>query len=699
MASRRRLKESLTFSWLECRSKVPCNLNLSRMHFFALDLLHAELRLKRCEVDDCFDTDFDADWAYLAAVVPFLYSSQASIERDMTPSKNVLWFALRARCTWLMAAFSFWRSRESSNRFEGREAEKDGLEFVEETMHTLKLPVLKPSEVVLTPHLSSVKRKELHWHQLSLESLSSFSSEVQASSVVLQAREDFARIITKSESLEEIDFALLVSIGVPLLERYQSSVDSPTSKFTELVEDFFVRHGEAMLTESSQSFQSGDENRLSTWFESILRLDIKSQENDFELNTPSILSVILCCLDHEMGRRNEVMILLCRIVIVLVAQFEASPKCNKSLPSYGEQCNPFRETEFDMNIEFDLEHDNSKARIQKRTLKQRQYAMLIHLTIGKISNMYVTLLPTCRKSFLMLPEVSSLLQKGTNMASRWFFEVESIPLDRSIHDEDVEICSALNEFVKSLLIEDAEDVNDLKEMLKVNYVAGMLQILCIQRHLFISFSKVKPNIQSRPNRVRITRRRSELVGLVSCDLGLLLSSHLFTWNESSIKQSSLLEQLSLQQLASLVECILYFARLAFSSETNEVNHLATYLDSFGRDRLRIPLATAIFGLCGSAIASVHISSGGDSCREEFNLAEFYDSDCSSVRLVSGKSNSSKPDSIKNNILNIVILSVHCIQNVLSKLSEVEILGYSFIKGYVTTNGPILPLVLVREFCL
>ena len=165
-----------------------------RIEVFAIDLLNAELRLRRCERVTFYNNEYNDDGTVVAALVPALLREMNRIKRSFPElAEDREWFSLRTRLHWLAAGFYLWWSRVSHNITESRQAESRGLEHVDETIQSLKMPCKHPIQSVRMPHLYSPGRSEKHWKILSESSLSSFREERQARLLYLACVKSLSR--------------------------------------------------------------------------------------------------------------------------------------------------------------------------------------------------------------------------------------------------------------------------------------------------------------------------------------------------------------------------------------------------------------------------------------------------------------------------------------------------------------------------
>jgi hypothetical protein len=165
------------------------------------------------------------------------------------------------------------------------------------------------------------------------------------------------------------------------------------------------------------------------------------------------------------------------------------------------------------------------------------------------------------------------------------------------------------------------------------------------------------------------------------------------------------------QLAEFINSLLWLWKVASSADAgnpsiNRVSagfgHLGSYVDKFGRERLRIPIAAAIIGLCGSAATTDRLrvsnqdSGNAESSGDQIGLTEFVDSDASAADWSQEDDDETWEERKRRmELLRVISQAVHCIDNVFGKIDENEVVDFLHVKGYVTNSGPILPLVVSR----
>ena len=202
------------------------------LDFFSLNLLNAELRFKRSDGLLTGAEGYESDFNLVSVAIVELHPKVAEIE-SAHPSllESGFWVGMKARLHWMTSVFYLERSRQLQSTCEARIAEDFGIEYLEQTIKCLSIPIKSPVLTVPTPHLASPRRAGLHWKTLSLPTLYAFRDDLQASSVVSIARQKFQEKLGEIEKhwqansnpeLRPEDVAGLNDVGMILLKRYNA---------------------------------------------------------------------------------------------------------------------------------------------------------------------------------------------------------------------------------------------------------------------------------------------------------------------------------------------------------------------------------------------------------------------------------------------------------------------------------------------
>lgn len=724
MARRTNLYDGeMSLSWSASPQKVPANASLEKVEVFAIDLLHTELRLKQCDGGDLVDFGFESDGSFISVMVPHLISLSEEIDPEFTEA-NVVWLKLRSRCFWMAANYYLWRGRLSTNLGESKEAEEEALRFIDSTRQCLQAAPPGASLSVFTPHLGSPTRRGSHWQELTVESLSAYADEIQASSVVLLAQEQFLEATSTfaqsdpDRPLTKADYDALVSIGDSLMHRYDTSFDSTDAKHSELIDDFLAVHGEVLLSTfgGERTLVEGETEILEKWLRGIFASGKVGTVRPFLCMTkPCILSILTCCLKTKDGNETKIATLLVRLVLGLLSLSEG---ISARIIQHSEKKKLAGGTGDSDSDEDSISDDESrdKGPTSADSTKLQQYALFIQLLLLEIRTLCSTELSELEKTALVeSSELAALFRQSLQLCSVWFpcsvpatFEDRSNGVDLGIMVELKALFRCLNSSI----------AGSQPNSLVLIYLLGLIRITDAQRRILLYFSRVKPKAQGRAQRQEMTRRRADMVATACCDAGLLLSEcQVEVLGSGTMKRSFLFDNpefadASIPSLVQFSDTLSWLWKAATSLPHSDVgSHLSSYLDASGRSRMRVPVATAIVALCGSA-SSTDYSLGfrADELidaedHEELSIFEFYDSDASAIEWASnereerGRNSSVSDDHIakrtKEKLLLVILQAVHCISCVFGAVDDGEAVNFLNNQDYVTVNGPILPLVVSR----
>lgn len=720
MMRRNRSCDILTPSWSAFGFTMPSNIVQSPLELFAIDLLHVELRFKACERNEFTDTDYDADGSVLASMVPHLLSKIEELDERLCAGRSArLWTSLKTRCFWLATGFYIWIGRRCQNVSESREAETIGLEFIEDTLSCLRLPKHRPLLSLQTPHLLSPGRSGARWKELSVDSVTAYRNEIQASSVVLLAQEQFleatSSIVGTSQdvALDEGVHGALFLIGSTLLERYMSPTDSPGSKYLELIDDFLARYGEELLShdDEPESFQA--------LFDTLVPAGCVNAQQLLGLSSPCILTILVTCLNMKMHRRPDVVQLLARLAITLAGLpgiFRGST--DQSRVTFSESNFPVDDSDSDDDsLMSDGESGMNNGRATRSTdrLRLRQYGRLIQLFTEKIRTIFVEHMTADEKSaFVLSDEYHQLIAAIMGYAADSFHKSLGHQVGTGYDDtEDFQVFLSTKALIETVFDCFSTSEKPEKAMVRM-YLKGLIRIIVQQRLNLSSLLQTSGDASTRSLLAQRRKGRTDFLAAVCCEIGLLLSQHGARIDGGTIQRSDLFDGVldyeeSSNQLFVLSESLLWLWEAAHGAEvsvahteTESTNgpKLESTLDRASRVRLQVPVAAAVIGLCGSAVSTKHSISNGVSSgasEETIRLAEFYDSDTSAMDWLvdEGEEEIIDADTKREELLRIISQAVYCMKHILGSIAGDEVSSYSFYSGYLTKHGPILPLVACR----
>ena len=704
-------------------SESPALTSGGALELFAMDLLNVELRFRVCERQKHFCISFDDDSSYVSCMIPILLEGMDSLDKSfMNSDKERYWIKIKARVNWLASGVFLWRSRLTRSVSESIEAEEQGLKYIGFTIDCLSIPHFRPIENVPTPHLESLGRTGLHWKALSGESLVAYRDEIQASSVVSHAQQQFqervAEILRRQKlspeaGVSEEDISALSSIGEALLVRYAAPFGDRDCKQGELLENFMSVHGDAFLSGAWDIVDDPSCARLAQ------AIPTKSIDQGFipGLSNPSILSILIVCLRAKASNQLRVVELLVRISLKALDRYEQLCRAATARKSEGESKHSLSDSEDDENSvgEGSADSDNIGSHGMGTGCSAMRHGRFAKFILDQVKIIVSSFSIDGDKLQLAASgEFQRLIHHSIAFSSSWINEFTQQP---SVLEEQLDL--KLFRSLRGLLYtiwEGGSDTNTT--FLKNLFLSGLVRITKAQRLSFEPLVRVQGTIRARRAvRQRICILRAEFIGTILCEIGNLLSKSLFTVASGRILRSQILsddgkanDSVAPPKLAILIETILWFCGYAGLSSVGKTDE--NLMSSFDRpiaDRLLVPLAVAIVSLCGAgastrsaltkSVASASEASKDDEDKpsDQLCLIEFLDSDAS-ARELSDSENDEVDDSSekgRKEMIRVVCHAVHCVGIAFGSISEKEIISFDSSAFYGTDNGPLLPLVVAR----
>jgi hypothetical protein len=634
---------------------------MDHMSLLAVDLLHLELRLRRCERSPTLDLSLDGDSNICSAMIPGLLANLDAVNESKANQERPVWRYLKSRCYWLVFCFFLWRRRQTHSLSESKEAEERALFFLDLTMRTVGT-----LSAVKTPHLQGVERCEAYWHALTEASLSALRGELQASSVVRLAQERFQaaqRTLWDAEdpemalSAKEID--MFYTIGADLLERYSGELADSRARLFELIDDVLsMQDIDEVLVEATAAGLGAERIVQGPLFEQMLPLSPLSRVELRDLSAPSILTILCACV--ALGGDNHVQKvshLLSELVRCIWDIFDVDNSSSK--PVEGSAPNVY------------------KFHPKQKTLKLHQCSQLMILLVRRIRS---TPLPDTSECW------SSLVTPSASLASALHDSVDSNEHESILHGEDA-----------TLLMEVGSLVGVLQDNGVLASFCGIV-VAIILRHCAILKSLLEEQKQGKQNRGLRMIQRVDLLCVACCELGSLLSLPAASHADGK-DSSSLLDSVPDDQLRELYDDLLFMWSLACGASSGEMKKsnkdllaAANCVHKFVRGRLKIPVAVSIASLCGTASKLSRTDKENNVC-----LSEFYDSDSSAVErfAVADNDDGQNKESGDENFFRAISQSALAVRHLLEHISDDEAVAYNSFACYLTSNGPLLPLVIAR----
>lgn len=690
-------KDASSPSWSSGDLPNLCGNFLGRGERFAIDLLQAELRLRRCDRDDTFEIRCGSD----ALVVTDLVTTLPEVLEELESNPESIglgvgeWTRLKTRCTWFQSNYYLWRSRISRCLVESRDAERIGLDLIDQTISVLGGPEGQSPIEVPVPHLTSSTRSGACWKVLSIPSLVSFRNDIQAASVVLQSREQFVKIVSqfdRQNPAEDVDGKqeeALIAIGESLLQRYGTPVDCLDAKLVELIDDFLSIHGEYLRTVDWSSNGREPFVGAKSWFNELLPFG-KQATPSMILSLPpnsSILSILFVCLQTLESGPLETALLLARLVITIGRTSQRILQ-RMSLTS-GETLKIQSESDDDSSVssEDDLLRDRDKADQRVELKKLHELSNLLALSIYRLRDVLRNYLNDDTLSlFSTLPEAPELIQLPLSYCCD--LAAHSTKLSVNLMDDkgDAMILKALLSLFRTLDVR-GESVMRRDKWDSINrcFLEGLVVSMVKQKEALNAVLHSPVGRQERAARLQRMRNRADFLADVCCRLGLT-----FSLQASAVQDGMLLLQSNILSDkdhciresggAVICESLIWLWNSALSDDTGTL-----------KDRLIVPVATAITGYCGFAANSSRRSGLSQS------MAEFFDSDDSAMDLVSESESEGTDDKRlhRAHVLRVISQAVHCIDNTFGTVDDNEAVSFSRCDCYMTRFGPTLPLVASR----
>jgi len=645
------------------------------LEYFAVNLLIIELKLKRSEGEFPVFGGYETDSNFIGAALPELLELSYEIEKQHTHiCSSKTWIGLKTRLHWILAGYYLERSRLTKSIEESRRAEHLGLTQVEMTMQSLSMPNENPILTVNTPHLKSPRRTGFHWRMLSHNSLSAFKYDIEASSVVSGARQNFQESLTQIEAnwkestnkqLRENDVKALLNVGETLFRRYDVCYNVDAAKLEELLDDFIAccADGIPETLDSKRESESEENKWGSLWF----LAPSKSPRIDkiIDIPNPSILTILMTCWNASSKSKIPIALLLTRLAICSFELLIFNEKTEKLLKEddglgYFSESDSLSDDDSikSMNeIPTSVTGNNKNKKRQKSNL----IALVAEFLIDKISDIYVHQLDDEEKrSYTNGQDVLYLLKVSMSFVADWYNprsprSSSSIP-PRPDYYIFLSICT-----LKHKIVVPTEIL--LPHHTQVAFFISLCRILVKQRNVLpLVLKSGNDSRYGRSAKQKECLGRSELVSAVSSEIALLLSNNLSRVENGSLISSDLIiRTLSPSEscegpskLLTLIEALLYFHGLV----PCDVMQVGSTLERLFWETLLVPVSSAIIGICGSAISCSPLETTNTS---RLSLLDFFDSDASANEDEKNEEEDKRARrEQKKNLLRPLCQSIQCI---------------------------------------
>lgn len=281
---------------------------------FAVNLLFAELSFKRTTKKEAI-----SDAQSLASIISSLLKFVVAMPTEDNDVQMKTKVELSCRCYWLACEYYFWLSRRSNDSLLSADSERLAMESLNKALQVLGGSAIR----IPTPHLRAPHREGRYWSTLSFETLSAYSEELQSSSVVSRARNEFIDIGRALQSETLLDHTVkLTKIGTDLFNWYCKGDSKGSLK--EVVNDFILHHQDSLNKPKpipTSSTKASDWLGRFYWGDALWSCISTSRDGcDAGLASavslrPSISQVLVCSLLLSEENINSVLVVLAQLSI------------------------------------------------------------------------------------------------------------------------------------------------------------------------------------------------------------------------------------------------------------------------------------------------------------------------------------------------------------------------------------------------
>jgi len=670
---RRTNVDNSTPCWMISKTQLS---GFSDQDIFAVDLLHAEMRFKRCQRDEAVDTSFEGDIGFVASALPSLLSFVES--KGASTSLSETFAKLHVRAYWLASTFFLWYSRATHGAPAVREAEGECLSFVEKITKAMEDTGL---EEVRTPHLEGTGRAGSYWEKLSPASLSAFRTEIQATSVVLVSQEQFVDAISRVENSADLDSVsecvkILDSIGDTLLQRYQSPAGLPNENSSELIDDFLASHGSTLGT-----FPLKQAEDMVAWCGHLVPSAPLSAQKMKSLRNPCILSILAICLSFRPEGRKALADVLLNLILTIRDRGVELGMSRDDRGADPDDAASSMSDDSSLASEDDQVHQgthegvSSKRKVQARLLGLLAKSLQMVLDREWLGSIDIDVKSSC---------VEKLVD------SVFMFTCDATTQKKASREDDemTDDCFVLTSAVSLLAkIERELDENEsLRLVLNRSRLNRLVAVII--RHQRIVEGALS-GLQRNPDR----RTKLRLIGscqvlrAACCEFGLVLSTKLCTRLDKRILRSALISDMDQGVLRELCRSFLWlWDRSNLANDRLKKLILPTRQ---GKE-LRLPIAVALTALCGTAAFTMNAVHTTAQPERHIQLMDLVDSDASAAECVA------EDEHLYEEMIRVIFQSVQCIRLVTESIPDDEFFSsFSYGDGNSVKDQKPLPFVLER----
>ena len=670
---------------------------------FAVNLLHAELIFKRCESNDTGSQKHREDSDVLAFVVPHLLSLMQTVSRlNGSEGRGMQILEVQCRCFWLASSYYLWIGRCSDDASTSKTAEDLGFLNLDKAIGLLCDESQQSDLKIMTPHLESSVRRGEHWRILSAEALSQYKEHLQSSSIVNRARQCFQDIQLEvkgrsGSSSDEIcnlsadNKAKLASLGTELLERYNMNSEKSTEGMDELLGDFVMFNEAQFHPTIANALLSGSivcpEVRWGRiWVEiPSSKKIIVSREG----SRPSILQVLATSL--MLSKENIPSVFLIYSKMALAALFSRAQILLRS-------------------------NDTAQANVEENQLENTKHgdnpvdvghAKRHHLLIIVV-NFFIDKMTDIIAAFIDEAEMHNALDDyivGEDFSGLIYGCLDELwaRQKHSVDDSTLQtyLLGSMSQLMLTLRNCQGLSRQSLEKIESIYFVA--LTKYLIDRKL--DFSDLISSVHDKRTKKWHSQMisKAHLVFLTTNEIAELLSLHPTRIGaDASTRVSHLIRSFSevgnedsFAVLARFTDALLWF----WGFVTNAYDASSPTENSV-RNKLMVPIASAIIALCGSPGISIEGAQrrGDDRCdKSAISFSDYFDSEDSVNRLFLAGTETDGEDELSRRILLTKVCQlVQCISIVFRSVNEKLINQETTCRLLPSSqHGPFLPLVVVR----
>lgn len=642
--------DSFVSYWVGPRSDELVTLE-NAVDILGLNLLQAELRMKRCEKYGPFSPEIKSELHPLRGLVETIIGLSSS--KDVFPDSECF-IDIKCRSYWLATTFFLWLSKTSHSipRVNKRYNEV-ALDYLENAINCISE---RNGAMISTRHMISPSRKGVHWKVITLESLVHFRDSIMAAADINDAKIRYDAILKLSPEQNNEREKVLMCVSATVEKHHlNSKFRKSKRKMIEIFTDFLVCN-EAELRNALPIRQvqlKSNDSLVDVWknlWYSVPLLSVTDLSQKCESSELSLLRMFSSGC-YILSKKTVILTsTLCKLIVVA--------------------CTEIGDNRGEMSDDESSDDDYKNSQISDRRIsyfKEQTLFIAINLFIDKL--VYI---------------LSESLSKNS-----------ALQLDAVLSE------NSLFEAVRSLLSCDSCDQETFRRVqnmmnlcfkysntahLNKTYFLSLVEVIVLQKDSVRVLMRSRNNNTSRKKRLSRIECRGHFIASIALSMSQMLSTNLSVFKDGALRYSALLTDISPRDeelegpLTLLTKSLSWLWNYISPNEstvyTTSQNQNYRQLHSTFSKILKVPIASTIVALCGAV---------GETSERSYrvDITEFYDSDCSLNSLELKKISSTR-------LIMHIRLCVQCFLTIAKRFSERMIDSTPN-----TENGPLLPLVLVR----